>query len=141
MTCPDRCTCNPNDFDDDLNFIYCERHKVKKTRRYMNACIRDDALRREWDEGIGPRQNKHRPRPPKKKIPHWVRRIAKKRQPGDVGPGDTFERIAKKYGADQILVVLKMLGVKDCGCGRRKETWNRRWAYHLPIWDQYNKAA
>lgn len=59
----------------------------------------------------------------------FIKWVAKQRRFGETGPGDTFERIAKKYGADELSKLLKSLGI-DCGCDKRKEDWNRTWPYN-----------
>lgn len=61
--------------------------------------------------------------------PKWVRAVRLLRNATDIGPGDTFERIVAKFGADRVVNWLKTLGLKDCGCKARKARWNKAWPY------------
>ena len=47
------------------------------------------------------------------------------------GLGDTVEKFTKATGIKSIVdAVNKARGVKDCGCGKRKETLNRLFPYN-----------
>ena len=59
--------------------------------------------------------------------PKWALVIAKFRKPGDVGVGDTFHRIAERFGAERVIERLGLKGM--CGCQGRHESWNKQYAY------------
>lgn len=62
---------------------------------------------------------------PIKPWPTWAKAVAIFRQQGDIGVGDTFHRLAERFGAEW---VIKKLGV-DCGCSGRRDVWNFSYRY------------
>ena len=61
--------------------------------------------------------------------PLWVRALAKRRQPGERGVGDTLARILAGVGAARAAKVYERLVGRTCGCADRQEWLNRRWPY------------
>lgn len=60
----------------------------------------------------------------------WMRAIRYVyRKPEDVGFGDTFENFAKAVGAQKVAQYVKRFRI-ECGCGNRKQRWNRVFPYH-----------
>lgn len=62
------------------------------------------------------------------RLPRWVLLIGKFRRPSDVGPGDTFHRIAQKTGAERLAKIAKNLGI-PCNCAERRAIWNETYPY------------
>tara|TARA_R110000744_G_scaffold368968_1_gene479033 strand:- start:76 stop:249 length:174 start_codon:yes stop_codon:yes gene_type:complete len=47
------------------------------------------------------------------------------------GLGDTIAKFTKSIGVDKVADrMAKAAGVKDCGCGKRKDTLNRVFPYN-----------
>lgn len=61
--------------------------------------------------------------------PLLIRWIAKHRQPGDEGAGDTLERLLKKVGADRAAKAWERVAGRPCGCQDRKAWMNSRYPY------------
>lgn len=57
--------------------------------------------------------------------PAWAKAIAIFRKPEDIGIGDTFHRLAERFGAEW---VIKKLGI-NCGCQIRHKEWNEAYNY------------
>ena len=52
-------------------------------------------------------------------------------EPRPVGLGDTIEGITKATGIKKAVeIVAKAAGVKDCGCGKRKDALNKLFPYN-----------
>jgi hypothetical protein len=66
---------------------------------------------------------------PPEQWPLWAVTISKFRQPGDVGLGDTIERLAARMGGNQFKAWFKKLTGQDCGCSRRREQFNTLYPY------------
>tara|TARA_R110002110_G_scaffold349692_2_gene559832 strand:+ start:97 stop:252 length:156 start_codon:yes stop_codon:yes gene_type:complete len=45
------------------------------------------------------------------------------------GLGDTIEKITKATGIKKVVETINKATGKDCGCGKRKETLNKRFPY------------
>lgn len=60
--------------------------------------------------------------------PRWALYVAKKKQPGEVGVGDTLERMFRSVGGKQFKIVTAKLGV-NCRCTDRQAYFNRRFSY------------
>ena len=70
--------------------------------------------------------------------PFWARWLAKRRQPGDAGAGDTLARILGKVGADRAAKVWEQVTGTACGCSDRRGWLNGRysyWAFNGPLLD------
>lgn len=73
------------------------------------------------------------PAVPRDQWPGWCKMVERMfRQPADIGIGDSFEHMAKKFGAKAATDQLKKMGV-SCGCGNRKKAWNRIYPYKNTI--------
>jgi hypothetical protein len=68
------------------------------------------------------------PSPPAHEWPAWAKTLDMAKIAGETGVGDTAERIFGRIGGNQFKAATKLLGIK-CGCGARKEDWNRRFRY------------
>jgi hypothetical protein len=62
------------------------------------------------------------------RLPTWVRLIRMLQQPGDVGIGDTVQRIAAKFGGERFKTWAKRIGL-PCGCTERQAEWNKLYPY------------
>lgn len=114
---------------------WCARHRVNKTENWHKLCQTSLKFREMWDQGNGPGQNSDspptykEPELPPLPPPKFIRWISRFRKSDDVGPGDTFERIAERFQGKHIVALMEKLGMEDCGCGERKKRWNRDWPY------------
>lgn len=68
---------------------------------------------------------------PEPKWSLWAITLAAMKQDGDIGLGDTAERVFGKFGGSLFKSAVKKMGM-NCGCGERKEDWNRRFRYLPP---------
>ena len=60
--------------------------------------------------------------------PAWAKLVRSKRQGGEIGVGDTFQRLAKGVGGEVLKKTLKTLGI-PCGCDARRDQWNELYPY------------
>ena len=71
--------------------------------------------------------------PPKpKEWPAWARAIAIARAAGEVGVGDTAERMIGKENSDAFKKFYNKIFGRSCGCAGRKAAWNAQYPYTLP---------
>ena len=61
-------------------------------------------------------------------LPRWAGLIARWRRPGDAGVGDTFHRLAERFGAEWVIA---KLGI-ECECEQRRALWNGQYPYNEP---------
>ena len=61
--------------------------------------------------------------------PIWVKWLASRRQPGEVGAGDTLERFLRAFAADRAAKLWERFAGKSCGCQDRKSWLNRTYPY------------
>ena len=66
---------------------------------------------------------------PEAQWPFWAKAIARRRQPGDTGVGDTLERFLRRLAADKAAQVWERWAGKSCGCKDRKAWMNGRYKY------------
>jgi hypothetical protein len=66
---------------------------------------------------------------PKASWPGWANTISLSRKPGDIGVGDTAERLLGIFGGALFKKGFKTLTGGDCGCSARKESWNQLYRY------------
>jgi hypothetical protein len=66
--------------------------------------------------------------PAKSPWPRLARWIARRRQPGDRGVGDTLARILAPLGGDTFKRWTQRIGA-ECGCAARQAELNRRFPY------------
>ena len=71
------------------------------------------------------------PAAPKIVWPFWARTVARLRQDGEIGVGDTVARLAGNVGGEAFKRTLKDFAGIDCGCVARQEDLNRRFPYPL----------
>ena len=57
----------------------------------------------------------------KPKWPAWATKIGERRQPGELGVGDTAERIFGQFGGAKFSAAMQMAGI-NCGCKARKDS-------------------
>ena len=50
------------------------------------------------------------------------------------GLGDTIEKITKATGIKKVVDKISKATGKDCGCNKRKETFNRFFPYKTNAW-------
>lgn len=68
--------------------------------------------------------------PPKPaKWPLLVRAVARLRQPGEIGIGDTLTRIIEGVEGDTLAAWYERVTGQDCGCSDRRERLNARFPY------------
>lgn len=60
--------------------------------------------------------------------PAWAKWVARFRKPGEVGVGDTVQRIAARFGGEKFKRLSKRIGL-PCGCTERQADWNRLYPY------------
>lgn len=77
------CTCKPTEFP-----FYCERHKVRKSARWVRYCQTRDGFWEAWEDGHGPGQFKDGHQPQRRN------RKGKAR----TGPGTELKKILAKFG-------------------------------------------
>lgn len=65
---------------------------------------------------------------PREKWPKWVKLVAKRQKPGDVGVGDTLARVFAGVGGEQYKRLRKWLGM-PCSCEREQARLNVLYAY------------
>ena len=61
--------------------------------------------------------------------PLWARVLAKRRETGDVGLGDTVARTLEHVWADNLALAWESLTGKSCGCQDRRQWLNRLYPY------------
>lgn len=61
-------------------------------------------------------------------VPSWAQAIARWAQPGEMGVGDTFHRLAAKVGANHVSRLIEWFGI-ECGCEGRRDLWNALYRY------------
>lgn len=66
------------------------------------------------------------------KWPAWAVAMAAMKSDTDKGLGDTAEFIFGKFGGTVFKAAVKKLGA-NCGCGERKENWNKQFPYSNPV--------
>lgn len=59
--------------------------------------------------------------------PRWAKMIARFKKPQDAGVGDTFKRMAGKFG-ERYKSATKALGI-PCNCEQRQKEWNEKYPY------------
>jgi hypothetical protein len=69
---------------------------------------------------------------PESQWPFWAKAIARRRQPGDTGLGDTLERVLRRVAADQAAQVWERWAGKSCGCKNRQAWLNGKYKYPSP---------
>jgi hypothetical protein len=62
------------------------------------------------------------------KWPAWAKAIAALKQDGELGVGDTVQRLAAAVGGEGYKALRKRIGL-PCKCAERREKWNRVYAY------------
>jgi hypothetical protein len=68
---------------------------------------------------------------PQEGWPMWAKAVAKLKQGGDGGVGDTVQRIVGSDNSDALKRwYLKTFG-RVCGCDGRKDDWNRKYRYNF----------
>ena len=65
---------------------------------------------------------------PSAEWPLWARELEKRKQDGEIGVGDTFQRLAKGVGGEVLKKTLKTLGI-PCNCDARRDQWNELYPY------------
>lgn len=58
----------------------------------------------------------------------WTEVVGWFRAPGDIGVGDTVQRIAAKFGGERFKKFAEKVGM-PCGCTDRQNEWNKLWPY------------
>ena len=96
------CGCKIPDASD--GWVWCERHKVKKTAHWVRLCQTRPEYFRAWEEGRGPGQ----------------RTALTGKSPG---LGDRVSQVLSLVGITEQRVS-KLLG-RPCGCSKRREALNR----------------
>lgn len=61
--------------------------------------------------------------------PRWAKLMARQRRPGEIGVGDTLERMFARLGANTLTLIYERYAGKSCGCKNRKDWLNRRYGY------------
>lgn len=63
--------------------------------------------------------------------PLWIKIASTQKQDGEIGVGDTIERIIKTTGLDSVAKGYEKVTGKSCGCSDRKKWLNTKYPYHL----------
>jgi hypothetical protein len=114
------------------------KHRPPEYLQELEACVvsRDsgglvlDENRPAWAEMV----RKYRPDPPSVQpvpLPQWpllIKMVADFKQPGDIGVGDTLERLLRDMGGAQFKLAMKAAGI-PCGCDNRQAWMNARFPY------------
>ena len=66
---------------------------------------------------------------PESEWPFWAKQVAKMRQDGDIGVGDTIARTIGVKTSQTFKSWYKDLFNKDCGCDFRQDLWNKQYKY------------
>lgn len=66
---------------------------------------------------------------PLEKWPEWAKAMALLKQDGEIGVGDTVERIIGPAVGGKFKRWYKEKFGKSCGCERRKAEWNQKYRY------------
>lgn len=61
--------------------------------------------------------------------PEWAKAVAWQRRDGEVGVGDTVERLITPMLSKGFRAAFKAVTGMDCGCSRRQEAWNIFYRY------------
>lgn len=66
---------------------------------------------------------------PLERWPSWALLLSRWfRSPEDTGVGDSFARLAERFGGERIKAFSKRWGI-PCGCTARQTAWNTRYPY------------
>ena len=61
--------------------------------------------------------------------PAWAKTLKALRKDGEIGIGDTAERIFGSLGGTAFKIAFKAMFKRDCGCNARKDLWNTLYPY------------
>jgi len=66
---------------------------------------------------------------PEAQWPFLVKWIAQRRQPGEIGVGDTVHRLFSQFGGNTLSEAYERLAGRPCGCKDRQAWLNQRYPY------------
>lgn len=61
--------------------------------------------------------------------PPWIKLIKSQAVKGEIGVGDTMERLIKSIGLDKFAQLYTYILKKNCGCKNRKDYYNKEYPY------------
>lgn len=73
-----------------------------------------------------------KPAVPREKWPTWTKAIEALRSDGDIGIGDTIERLAGAAGRT-FKMTFKTITGRPCGCAGRRDAFNSMYPYAFPL--------
>lgn len=60
--------------------------------------------------------------------PRWAQWVYARRQPGEIGIGDTARRLLAQVGGEQYKLLVRNVGL-PCKCAMRQAEWNTKYPY------------